>query len=119
MSLDRHAVGHTPESTDEVFFLLGEQRRRDLLGILISSTSPVRVEDLAAQLSAVGGAPDDHRLEGITTQLCHVDLPKLDDAGLVCYDSEHRVVAFESLAADTRAVIDSARDALDAVAADL
>ncbi|KAB1187236.1 MULTISPECIES: hypothetical protein [Haloferax] len=99
-------------STDEVFELLGEKRRRDLLTVLCSQTSPVTLFALASELSRCDEDNDGLVDEEIVVMLHHVDLPKLDDADLLTYDNSLQLVMFDSLAAGVGSAVEEIESAL-------
>ncbi|KTG30458.1 DUF7344 domain-containing protein [Haloferax profundi] len=100
-------------SPDEIFDLLGKKRRRDLLTVLCSLSGSVTLFSLADNLSQ-----DDTNHEGtideeVLVMLHHVDLPKLDDAGLITYNPSQQVVTLDSVGADLGAAIEQVESALD------
>lgn len=62
-----------------------------VLARLVDRSSPVSVAGLAADLVEDADEPVD--VDRAQVRLHHVALPKLDDAGLVDYDADERVVA--------------------------
>lgn len=78
---------------DDVYDALADERRRHAVAVLAETRPPVDGGTLARSVAAaeVDAAPDevsDHRTERVHAKLYHVHLPKLDDVGLVEYDSE-------------------------------
>ena len=67
----------------DLFDALGEPARCRILARVDAAEDPLQVETLAGQL-ANGTAAS----AGVRTSLAHVHLPKLDEYGLVEYDSE-------------------------------
>lgn len=101
-------VGETTVSTDEAIELLMCERRRAVLTHLRDrGEGVVSLGDLA---TAVAGECSEAPRSDVEVQLHHVDLPKLEAAGLVHYDAgTNRVVCpdTEPLAA-VCSVLDSA-----------
>lgn len=85
--------GATGDRGDDAAATLDE-RRRAVLSAIESRAEPVVMEDLARAVVATDGgedaAPDAPR--SAVVRLHHVDLPKLDEAGLVEYDSDEGTV---------------------------
>jgi hypothetical protein len=76
---------------DRLFQTLRSTRRRRVLAELVERTEPVELSVLAEILAEASTEADDaHR---VAVRLRHVDLPKLEDANLVVYDHDERVVA--------------------------
>lgn len=84
------------ERWDALAAVFGQPRRRVVVSLLARRESPVPTDDLARALAAelVGDlATDADLIESLETRLHHVDLPMLDDAGVVTYDAANtRVV---------------------------
>lgn len=84
-------------SRSGVLRVLADERRREILDVLLNRTSPVAVADLTSRLAAaeVGGSaldvPDEVRSR-VRTDLVHAQLPSLEDAGLVAWDEQAGVV---------------------------
>ncbi|NHN48506.1 hypothetical protein G9464_13015 [Halostella sp. JP-L12] len=87
-------------SADELFDVLSTRRRRLALRHLLRVGDALRVEELAAGVAgtASDGAEVRERRERLLTGLRHVDLPKLEDAGLVTV-SDRVVSATDAVAA--------------------
>lgn len=87
-----------PLSTDQLHRLLANSRRRLLLSYLQSHTDEsVSFEDLVAAI-ARGERPDPGpatHWQRVETDLHHVHLPKLADAGVLEYDPVTRTVEYE------------------------
>jgi DNA-binding transcriptional ArsR family regulator len=85
------------EEAVAVFDLLGDPERNRVLRILRRRGTPVsldRVANLVESDESVGSG-DDPAARGenqSAAELHHVHLPKLDDAGVIRYDREDRVV---------------------------
>ena len=73
----REAVGN-----DRLLELLSVGRRRQVLATLSETQEPLSVEELGRRLSDV-----DSQVERVQLELHHTHLPKLDEAGLVDYDT--------------------------------
>ncbi|WP_440991882.1 DUF7344 domain-containing protein [Haloarchaeobius baliensis] len=79
----REVVGN-----DRLLDLLSVRRRRQVLATLSTGQGPLSVEELGRQLS-----DDDSQVERVQLELHHTHLPKLDEAGLVDYDTGSGAVA--------------------------
>lgn len=82
-------------TANEYHDLLSVDRRRLVLDILEGSTTTVDVNGLAAQVAAREQGNDE--VDGPTTEhvaiaLHHNHLPRIDEAGLIDYDPETRLV---------------------------
>ncbi|WP_135821007.1 DUF7344 domain-containing protein [Halostella litorea] len=75
---------------DDVFEALADERRRLILRRLREGDPPVSTGRLARELADDGEAAGSKR--ELETGLHHRDLPKLDDAGVVTYDPESKLV---------------------------
>ena len=74
--------------TDEVFYLLGNDRRRSIVLALVADDEPRDVSDLANEIA--GG--DDGSYKSVYVSLQQSHLQQLDDHGVIDYDSEERTV---------------------------
>jgi len=86
----------SPISVDELFELLSQPGNRYTLAYLVRADGAVPYDDLVEYVVDEGGTPDglstrDFR-NSVATRLVHSNLPKLDDAGLLNYDSEQKTV---------------------------
>ena len=78
-------------TVDEIFHLLQDERRRNVLRCLRGEDGPVQVADLAERVGALEhdttarALPSEVR-ERVYVSLYHSHLPKLDDAGVVEHD---------------------------------
>jgi hypothetical protein len=86
----------SPVSVDELFELLSQPGNRYTLAYLVRAGGAVPYDDLVEYVVDEGGTPDglstkDFR-NRVATRLVHSNLPKLDNAGLVNYDSEQKTV---------------------------
>jgi hypothetical protein len=80
-----------------VFDVLGEPRRNRAVRVLQVHETPISLDHLASLVESdgstdtvAGPTPRDER--SCRTDLHHNHLPKLDDAGVIRYDSDERVV---------------------------
>jgi DNA-binding transcriptional ArsR family regulator len=88
------------DSLDRLFRALADARRRTVLDVLSHQLGPIRTETLARELDAKerdtpeSEVPAD-RVDKILVSLTHVHLPKLADSGLIEYDTDDQMVAYE------------------------
>jgi hypothetical protein len=81
-------------SWDAASVLLARPRRQDVLSVVAGRSGRLTVSELAAELRDRERSPvGDGRDRSLPTELHHVDLPVLDDVGLVEYDPDGRTVA--------------------------
>ena len=76
-------------SQDVAFDLLSSRLRRDVLRYLVQDVDVLELRSLADQLLVWDETGEDD-IEEICIALHHVHLPKLEDAGLITYDSNQR-----------------------------
>lgn len=79
----------------EVHYVLSNPRRRQTLAVLLSGADAVTVRDLSEQIAATesGTTPAPRPLrESVYNTLHQTHLPKLDEFGLVEYDSDRKLV---------------------------
>lgn len=71
------------------------QRRRTVLAVLESRNGSRDRAELAGEVAAreAEGEPSTEAVEEVAVRLHHVDLPKLDEAGLVEYDADDGTVS--------------------------
>lgn len=83
-------------STDQALRAINSQRRREVLRYLRpSDESAVALHELAAAVvDRTGPDTPPHDVETVTVDLHHRDLPLLDAAGLLEYDSRSRTVRY-------------------------
>ena len=79
---------------DEVFELLGRERRRYALYYLRQRDGPVTVEELAEAIAEwerddAEHGPEDERFEEVVLSLNHAHLPKIESADSIEYDREN------------------------------
>lgn len=104
-------------SVNEVLQALSDERRRILCDCMTTATkSRFDVEELAARAaSREGRLVGDGRLDGrraeIAVALRHQHLPRLDDAGLVDYDSDDGTVRW--LDGDSASFVETVLEELD------
>lgn len=90
-------VGPTDRIRDPVLDALTDQRRRAALSILVNDSDSISASDLAAHVVAQEGANElvevsEREHAEVLTELHHVHLPKLADAGLIDYDASEQTV---------------------------
>jgi len=75
--------------------LLGDERRRIVLDVLRTRSTPVSLSALAmdvARRESDAGAPDESSLTRVEISLHHCHLPLMDDLGVLAYDRDaHRI----------------------------
>jgi hypothetical protein len=85
---------HRTFDEDVVFELLGNHRRRECLKYLDTTEPPVDVRELAQHVAEAIETDHDPELErSIYTTLCQTHLPRLDERGIVDYDSTGKRVS--------------------------
>jgi hypothetical protein len=93
---------------DRLFKTLQSTRRRLVLAELVERNEPLALTALAESLvEALHDADDVHR---VAVRLRHVDLPKLEAAGLVEYDHDERSVALTDGGASAAALTERPPD---------
>jgi DNA-binding transcriptional ArsR family regulator len=96
LSLDA-IEGGDRATKSEIHDALADERRREILSVLVERALPAHTTDIA---QAVAAREAGTSVEAVTTEhvatvnrlLYHHQLPKLADAGLVEYDAERGVV---------------------------
>lgn len=89
-SIDRPT---TPELTaSEIFPLLADDRRRNILHFLAQRVGSVPFGELAEQIALWEKAPTYDQYERILTSFHHSHFPKLSDAGLIEVDLDRETV---------------------------
>lgn len=79
-------------SATDIFPLLADDRRRNVLHYLSQQVGTVSLGELSEQLAVWEDDPTYDCYERILTSLHHTHLPKLVDGGLVRYESEQETV---------------------------
>lgn len=86
----------TETAHDEVFRALSNQRRRKALCVLVRESTPVDLETLTGAVARSevddGEAVSGELSQSVRTTLYHMHLPKLDELGLIEFDSAELVV---------------------------
>lgn len=95
---------------ESVFISSGCERRCTVLAEVARHRSPVGLFELADSLAGVQGSD-----RAVTATLHHIDLPKLDNAGMLLYDSRRRLVRFDADPAAIEAAVASLETALGAL----
>lgn len=85
-------------SKDELFRILSNSRRRYIIYYLHEAGDEMSLKELAARIAAVenGTSVDevtDEERQRVYISLYQTHLPKLEEAGIVSYDDEERIVA--------------------------
>ncbi|PSQ01291.1 hypothetical protein BRC94_04195 [Halobacteriales archaeon QS_5_70_17] len=96
----------TALSEEKLYAALAEDRRRRTLSYLVETGAAATLDELTTAIAAAEDRTPPTDLSPSTTRtvgiaLHHVHLPKLDEKGLVEYDSDDRVV---SLTVDVTAI---------------
>lgn len=81
-----------PLSATDIFPLLADDRRRNVLHCLTRQAGSISLGELSEQLAAWEADPTYDRYERILTSLHHSHLPRLVDGGVVRYDSDQETV---------------------------
>jgi len=86
----------SPVSVDELFEMLSQPGNRYTLAYLVRADGAVPYDDLVEYVVDEGGTPEGLSTQEfrnrVATRLVHSNLPKLDESGLVDYDSEQKTV---------------------------
>lgn len=114
----RELIESAQGSWEELDALLGEDRRRHVVTLLLSADGPLSLDELAKQVAERErdevDATDGEHLESIRVSLHHLHLPTLTEVGILDYDPETRFAVLEALpdayeaveTADSEAVAD-------------
>ena len=94
-------------STNALFELLRDYRRRTAMAYLLARPNPVSLDELAVAIASTGDEPSEQRLARLSIDLHHVHLPKLADAGVVRYDPRSEVVEPLEFPPGVEAIFDS------------
>jgi hypothetical protein len=87
----------------EIHDILRNDRRRRVIKQLQSQLEPVSLRDLSERIAAseAGESPAPRNVrESVYNSLHQTHLPKLDDMGIIDYDTDRKTVALESGASD-------------------
>lgn len=96
-------------STDALFQILGNSRRRFIISHLYRADEPVDLKDLAALIAA---DEEETTLEAVTNEerqrvyvsLYQTHLPTLTESGLISYDENRRTLSLDRRALETHCV---------------
>lgn len=104
-----HQSNHSTTTADVAFDMLSSRRRRYILYYLIQRTGAVELRELAHQLMMWDEtAIDDH--ERISMSLYHVHLPKLEESGILTFDSTQRLIKLEATANELKPYLELAAE---------
>lgn len=82
-----------PQSLDDLFVLVTDQRRRRLLSVLCDTDGPITVSRLTRDIAARSDdVPSEGTKRAIEISLVHDHLPRLASMDLVTYDRDRRRV---------------------------
>lgn len=76
----------------DVFGILADQQRRQLLAILQQVETPERLSALIRSLAVATDRSGAGEIERLSIHLYHSHLPTLEDAGLITYDEEQDTI---------------------------
>lgn len=79
----------------QIFHILGNDRRREIIGRIANRSDVVTVSELADEIAACeegDGEPTENLYKSVYVSLQQTHLPKLADEGIVDYDSEANTV---------------------------
>lgn len=78
----------------DVFHILGNDRRRELINSIARTADPVPLAELATEVATceAEGKPPEDLYRSVYVSLQQTHLPKMADAGIVVYDREAKVV---------------------------
>lgn len=110
-----HSPSTNAPSLDTIHSVLKNRRRRFVVDVLHGRENPIELRLLARAIAMRMPSEDDEEtssdeLDRVATTLHHIDLPRLDQADVVNYDPEERVV--EPTGADRLAPFLDAADSL-------
>lgn len=109
----------TELSKDELFHLLQNQRRRQVLVFLQGTEGEINMRDVAEQVAAWENdttidALDSNERQRVYIALYQSHLPKLDDAGVLTYNQQRGIVSRTALADQLDAYLNIEPSASDA-----
>lgn len=82
-----------PRSTEDLFVLVSDRRRRQLLSVLCTVQGEITVSRLASEIEARSGGSDAAgQRRAIEISLVHDHLPRLASMDLITYDRDRRRV---------------------------
>lgn len=97
----RDLIESAQGSWEELNALLGEDRRRHVVTLLLSADGPLALDEIAKRIAerecSEVDATDGEHLESIRVSLHHLHLPTLTEVGILDYDPETRFVDLEGL----------------------
>lgn len=97
------------QALDEVFGLLGTERRRFALYHLSEADGKVSIEELAERIhdweADESRAPTPEEYEDIVISLEHNHLPKIDDARYIEYDREHQQLRITGISPEVEVLL--------------
>lgn len=98
--------GELPQelSTDDVYDLLADQHRRQVLLALHRRNGPRQLPSLATDVAGV--SEPTRTVERLYLRLYHVHVPKLEDRGVVTYDDESDLVELTERGKSLAAALD-------------
>lgn len=85
----------TEQDNAEVSDLLSHHRRRATLYYLANNGGPICVNDVAEQIARLEEDYSTDHHERICTSLIHTHLPKLEEAGIIRYDTDQDVIEWD------------------------
>ena len=102
-----HSADSAHAPSDEVFSVLADRRRRQILRYLHDSDFPEGIESIADAVEDRRGAPPRRELR---IALHHKHLPKLDAAGLIEYAADDNLVVGADGIESVESYLDAAED---------
>lgn len=90
-------IDRSSSSADVAFTLLGSRHRRYILYYLTQCTGSVELRELAEQL-VMWDETAIHDQERFITTMYHVHLPKLEESGILRFDSNGQLIELDETA---------------------
>lgn len=93
---------------DQIFNLLSKEQRRYVLYYLDQQEEPVSVDEIADQVSeweTDGVTISEEKFKQIELQLLHQDLPRVDEAKYIKYNSEEGIIELTGAPPEFEALI--------------
>lgn len=87
-----NTLGSDAPSLDTLQAALGNRRRRLIVDVLAGRKSTIHLDVLARAVAMRLPSDETRDLDSIATALHHVDLPRLESAGVLAYDPETKAV---------------------------